>query len=170
MYLVYIDDSRDEPLCVFSALAIPEDTWKESLNRLRDFRRRMKREYGILVYKEFHAWKLVSGRGRISEAIVTRSQRCTVFRDFLRTVSELPDARLFNACFPAKEDKRCFERLVNRLNRTMEEWDSRAILFCDRGKESVYTRLVRRMAEFLIRYQVGMVSGVGQERGFAIFL
>jgi hypothetical protein len=33
MYLFYIDDSRDEKLCVFSSLALPEDQWREALRK-----------------------------------------------------------------------------------------------------------------------------------------
>jgi hypothetical protein len=33
MHLVYIDDSRDEELCAFSAIIVPADhQWRESLN------------------------------------------------------------------------------------------------------------------------------------------
>jgi hypothetical protein len=65
-----------------------------------------------------------------------------------RAIPGLSSVRLFNAVFPAKEDERAFEWLVNRLNRTMETWDSRTILICDQGKEATYTRLTRRMGVY----------------------
>jgi len=145
MHLIYTDESRDEALCIFSALAIPMDQWRMAFQAIRNFRRALKKTYGIFVYKELHAWKFVSGRGAISSQIVTKSQRCGIFREALQMTATLPGARLFNACFPRNQDERAFERLVNRINRTLETWGSYAILISDKGKEVAYTRLLRRM-------------------------
>jgi len=145
MHIIYIDDSRDEQLCIFSALAIPADRWGSAFGVVKSFRRGLREEHGIYVQKELHAWKFVSGRGRPSDQIIPKAARCSIFRDALLTVAGLPGARLFNACFSHKEDEKAFEWLLNRINRTMEAWDSRAILVCDEGKEKQYTRLSRRM-------------------------
>ena len=142
MHLIYIDDSRDEKLCVFSALAVPAAKWKENFRRIKEFRRELKRTDGIYVSKEFHAWELVSGRGKISDKIVTKYRRCQIFFQTLNLVSELDGARLFNAVFPQKMQDRAFERMVNRINRTLQEWNSYGILFCDEGREGAITRLV----------------------------
>jgi len=148
MHLIYTDESRDEQLCVFSALAIPVDQWRSAFETIRDFRRTLKKTYGVFVYKELHAWKFVSGRGAISSQTVTKSQRCGIFREALQLTTTFPGARLFNACFPRKQDERAFERLINRINRTLETWGSYAILISDKGKEAAYTRLLRRMNVF----------------------
>lgn len=145
MHLIYIDDSRDEKFCVFSALAIPADQWQEAFRAVKDFRRSLRKSDGIYVYVELHAWKFVSGRGKISDRVITKGRRCQIFKDALQHVASLPGARLFNAVFPANQELRAFERLLNRINRTMVSWDSHAILICDEGKEQLYTRLVRRM-------------------------
>lgn len=145
MHLVYIDDSQDEQLCIFSALAIPAEQWQEAFAQVRQFRRHLKQSDGIYVYKELHAWEFVSGRGQIADRVVPKGRRCQLFKEALQTVAGLPGVRLFNAVFPTKQDERAFERLLNRINRTMMNWDSRAILICDTGKESAYTRLCRKM-------------------------
>lgn len=148
MHLIYVDDSRDEELCVFSALALPVDQWHEAFGLVRQFRRDLKRDHGIYVYKELHAWKFVSGRGQISDRIVTKSQRCAIFNQALEVGAGLPGASLFNAVFPRKEDEKAFEWMLNRINRTFQAWGSHGVLICDEGKEIAYTRLVRRMYVF----------------------
>ena len=145
MHLIYVDDSRDEQLCVFSALAVPIDQWHAAFKTIRDFRRELRRTYGIYVYKEFHAWKFVSGRGRPSDRIITKGQRAAIFQETLRVMADLPGVRLFNAVFPRGQDERAFEWMLNRINRALQAWGSYAILVCDKGKEIAYTRLVRRM-------------------------
>jgi hypothetical protein len=163
MHLIYVDDSRDEKLCVFSALALPVDQWHEAFSRVREFRRKLRRAHGIYVYKELHAWKFVSGRGHISDRIVTKGQRCAIFRDALEMTAGLPGARLFNAVFPRKQDERAFEWLLNRINRTLNTWDSYGLLICDHGKNVVYTRMVRRMYVYNpIPSQFGSWMGTGK--------
>lgn len=163
MHLIYIDDSRDEQFCVFSALTIPVDQWHSAFNSIREFRRELRHAYGIYVYKELHAWKFVSGRGNISDRVVTKGQRCAIFHDALRVVSNLPGARLFNSVFPSKREEQAFEWMLNRINRTLKSWDSHAILICDQGKDLVYTRLVRRMYVYNpIPSQLGTWMGSGE--------
>lgn len=145
MHLIYMDDSRDEKFCVFSALAIPENCWQDAFAQVRQFRRNIKKTDGIYVYKELHAWKFVSGRGKISDRVVPKGRRYQIFKETLEMIASLPGVRLFNAVFPAKEDERAFEWLLNRIQRAMETLNSRAILICDTGKEAIYTRLARRM-------------------------
>jgi hypothetical protein len=148
MHLVYLDDSRDEELCVFSGLIIPAEHWRASFERLREFRRRLKATDGIFVRKELHAWKFVSGRGRISDRVVTKYRRSEIFKEALRVAAALPDLKIINGVTTANDDERVFEWIANRIQRTMVAWDSHAMLICDEGKEATYTRLIRRMGVF----------------------
>jgi len=145
LHLVYIDDSRDERICAFSALTISSDRWSDAFGQVRDFRKALKASDCIYIHKEFHACEFVSGRGRIAPDVVTKYRRCVIFKDALRLVAELPNARLFNAVFPKSHDERAFERLLNRINRTMVAWGSEALLICDEGKEAAYTKLARKL-------------------------
>lgn len=53
-----------------------------------------------------------------------------------------------NAVFPRLDEARAYERLLNRINRTMRAWGSQAMLVWDMGKEAEYRRLSRRMAVY----------------------
>jgi hypothetical protein len=145
MQLVYVDDSRDEGACVFSALAVPAWRWRSALDMLRNYRRELRRSDGIYVYEELHAWKFVSGRGRPSDRIVPKGRRCQIFKDTLTLATTLPDAQLFNVVGSPNDDEQAFEWLLNRINRTMKEWETGAVVICDHGKEVAYSRLRRRM-------------------------
>jgi hypothetical protein len=148
MYLVYVDDSRDAGICIFSALLIPSAQWKTSFAAIKEYRRELKQEYGIFMSKEFHATEFVSGHGRISDRVVFKGTRCRIFRETLERVARLPHAQLINAVMPIGRETWAFERLLNRINRTMLAWNSQAIMLCDEGKESIYTRLARKMGVF----------------------
>lgn len=146
MHLVYIDDSQEHPVNTFSAIAISHDKWREVFKSVRDWRHNLKETDGIYVTKELHAWKFVSGRGRISSRIVTKRRRCQIFVETLKLLSEQKGVHVFNTC--NNNQAWAFERLLNRINRTMLAWQSYAMLICDEGKESEYTRLVRKMGVF----------------------
>jgi Protein of unknown function (DUF3800) len=145
MQIIYIDDSRDEKLCVFSALAIPASKWADALDQLKTYRRSLRGSDGIYIYKEFHATDFVAGRGRLADRTVTKFRRSQIFAETLEIAASLPGARLFNAVGPAKADERTFEYLLNRVQRAMEGWHAGAVLVCAAGKEAAYTRLRRRM-------------------------
>ena len=151
VYLIYIDESRDpeKGVGVFSALAIPVAEWREALEQVKALRRKLKETDGIYMTKEFHSSDFVAGRGRIAPDVVTKYRRCEIFRAVLETVTQLPGARLFNIVYyNLKLEDRAFERMLNRINRTMEVWESHAILVCDEGKEPEYTKLARRMGVY----------------------
>lgn len=148
MHLVYLDDSHDQDTGVttFSAIAVPADLWLDTFNLIRDWRRSLRDSDGIFVTKELHAWKFVSGRGRIAPRVVPKGRRCQIFRDGLTHFATIPGLKLFNSV--NRNLAWGFERLLNRLNRTVQAWDSHIILICDEGKEAEYTRLVRKMSVY----------------------
>jgi hypothetical protein len=148
MHLIYLDESWDEHLAVYSALAVPVDQWYPSLRQIREFRRYLRQAYGIRVYEELHAWKFVSGRGRPSEQIVTKWQRATIFRQALELTAVLRGARLFNSVSPKERHEQGLRWLLTRIDRTMRAKGTHAVLICDAGNEIAYTRLVRRMAVY----------------------
>lgn len=145
MHLIYIDDSGDEGLCVFSALMVCANKWNVCLEEVKKFRRNIQASDGISVYTEFHAWKFVSGRGKLADRVVSKGRRCQIFKQTLQMVATLPEARLFNAVFPTKANVRAYEALLVSINQDLQQQDSYAILICDEGKEAIYTKLVRRL-------------------------
>ena len=75
MHFVYIDDSGDERVRAYAAIAFAESDWKDVLGRIRQYRRNLKEHYGIYVTKELHATDFVSGRGNIAARVVPKGLR-----------------------------------------------------------------------------------------------
>lgn len=148
MHLFYVDEAADEELIVYSAICLPVSLWRAALEQVRDFRRSLRRNYGIPMTYELHAWKFVRGQGRPSQRVITKFERAQIFFEVIDAVAALPGVQLFNACFPRKDHLTAFERLLNRLERTLKEWDSYGLLICDRGKEVLLTKVARRMGVF----------------------
>ena len=144
MRLIYMDDSHDQDTGVyaFSALAVPADLWSDLFSKVQAFRHALSDSDGIFVTKELHAWKFVSGRGRISNGVVTKARRCKIFRDSLAHLGQQNGISLFNSV--NKSQNLAFERLLNRVNTTMRTQNDHALLICAEGKEGVYRRLGRK--------------------------
>lgn len=146
MHICYLDDSGEDNIRAFSLLTVPIDEWKTCFAGIKDYRRRLRDSDGIFVTKEFHATEFLSGRGRLSNGFISLTRRRDIYFDCLTNITRLPGVRLFNAIGQTRNEKRLFERLLNRLNRAMTEWGSRAVCVSDVGKD--YNRLARRMAVF----------------------
>lgn len=146
MHFVYIDDSGDEKIRAYSAIAIPATDWKKSLATIKQYRRDLKKSYTILVTKELHATDFVGGRGRIATKVIPKGLRCHLFRETLKLVASLPGVRLFNAISPKASERLIFERLMNRININMSKSGSNAVIIHDEGKD--YTYLVRRLGVY----------------------
>ena len=121
MHLTYIEDSGDEERCIFSALTIRDDKWHSCLKQIKKFRHDIQTSDGISVYKEFHAWKFVSGRGKLADGIVSKGRRCQIFKQTLQMVTTLPETRLFNTVFPAKANEPAYEALLGSINRNLQQ-------------------------------------------------
>lgn len=157
LYIIYIDDSgqidENNPAnssYIFSAIAVPYQKWNEAFERIKDWRKHLRDVHGIPVTYEMHAHKFISGRGSMgSLQQISRHKRAQIFHTSFKVTEWLTGlgVRSFNVCHKGPQD-RAFERLLNRINRTMDSWDSSAMLICDEGKEHQYTRMVRRMKVF----------------------
>jgi len=150
MYLIYIDDSSEPPTHIFSALAVPYNRWNENFERVKTWRKHLRDIHGIPVTYEMHARKFLSGRGTMgSLQQISRHKRAQIFHTSFKVTEWLFETgvRSFNVCHIGPQD-RAFERLLNRINRTMVAWNSTCMLICDEGKEAHYTKMVRRMRVF----------------------
>lgn len=140
MYLFYVDESGDEKLFILAALAIPASHWRTAFEQLRQFRLSLQQNEGIDLHAELHAWKFVSGRGNISERVVTKSERCRIFMDTLSMATTLPDASLITVSSPANQEEQAFTQLLTKIQDFVQVRDSHALIICDQGKEQSYTR------------------------------
>lgn len=146
MHFVYMDDSGDENVRAYSALAIADTDWKDIFSQIKAYRRELKKQHGIFVTVEFHATEFVGGRGRIAQGVVFKGTRCRIFRETLSFIAQLRGARLFNAIGPKANESLIFERLMNRINTNMRKSGSNALIIHDHGKD--YTSLVRRLCVY----------------------
>lgn len=148
MYIFYMDDSGEGGNHMFTALGVEDKHWRQVFQQVVRYRKEINQRAGIYMNKELHATKFVSGRGRPSKTHIDKQMRERIFRYSLRVLAAIGPEKicLFNVV--NRNQQWAYERLLNRINRTMEARDSYAVIISDEGKEAEYTKLVRKMGHF----------------------
>ena len=146
MHFVYIDDSGDGTIACFSALIIPADGWRDSLDHLLGLRRSMRDSDGVRVKLEMHATDWNGGKGKLAKHPISKERRARLFDFFLSGIANMPSAQLINAAVPQNDQLRGFDFLLTRIHNTMRAAGSQAIIFCDEGKN--YDSLRRKQGRF----------------------
>lgn len=146
MHLVYIDDSKDETTCCFSAIILPAVRWADALEHLIAFRRSIKASHGVYMTMELHATDWLGGRGNVAPHTIVRSERAVIFRQAMQHIALLPECAIINAHGQRRNEFQLFERMCNRIQRNMAARNSHAMLISDEGKN--FDGLVRRMRRF----------------------
>jgi hypothetical protein len=148
MFFVYIDDSTERPTHVFSALLVHSSRWNRVFAAVKAWRTELRDTDHIPLNYELHARKFLSGRGTLGTlGEISRHRRARIFDYAFSFGASLQPfgVRSINVCLSNDRQDWAFERLINRINRTMAEWHSYAHLVCDEGKEDYYVKMVRRM-------------------------
>lgn len=148
MHLFYIDDSHDLHFFTFAAIGIPAECWQKVFNAVRDYRITLRKEHGIYLWKELHAWKFTSGRGRPSSKFLSKNDCIDIYLNSLAFLASQARSGVILFGATSSKEEWAFERLLNRINRTMKTMGSHAALHCDEGNEAGFTAISRRLAVF----------------------
>jgi hypothetical protein len=101
MYLMYVDETGDPGLVnsptryfVLMGMVLHELRWREYLERLIEFRRRMRRTYGLKLREEIHASAMMN---RPRDLIrIKRYDRLAIIRHLLDELSQMADLNVIN--------------------------------------------------------------------------
>lgn len=168
MYLMYVDESGDCGMqgsptryFVLTGLVLHELRWLESLEKLIEFRRRMRDAFGLKLREELHSPALISKPGDLQR--IKKSDRLTIIRAFADQLASITDVRLINVIVDKQQKVVDFDvfdaawtRLIQRFENTIryknfpgpKYADERGMLFPDRTDEKKLTIMLRRMRRF----------------------
>ena len=144
MWLVYVDESKDSnKFYVYSALIVESDTWNATFAAVKAFRQNLRKQHGVYINQELHAWKFAGGKGQIANKPIGKPARAKIFEEVMKFTA---DPKLFKIISSVNTDEfYAFDRFINRINRTAEAHKTNAILICDEGQEAEFTRRLRKM-------------------------
>lgn len=178
MYFMYVDESGDLGMYdttrpvgrrasrhyILSGFIVPADEWRSYLTAFYNFRRFVKRNYGLPVHEELHGISLINPRqAPTHQALGTRRKRITLYQQTLDATCRLmPKARVINVHLdkqnpaypytPTPEGTltHVWGRLLERYHTflTKNGAGDMGMIFADEGSEVRLRRLVRKMRVF----------------------
>jgi hypothetical protein len=156
MHVFYVDESYDDQNFVVSAVGFRAENWRFLLTSIQEFRGYLRATFGIKVTREIHASRFIRDcSDQISSRKLNLGERKHAFELCLRHIASLDNQiRIMNVCLTVPGRDRdlthmyAIQRIINRIERTMNAKNSQAIIVFDEGKEPQITRQLRRMAVF----------------------
>lgn len=101
MFLMYVDESGDVGLVnsptryyVLSGVVVHELRWRPVLDKLVEFRRRVKDEHGLKLREELHAAAMINDPGLLVR--IKRHHRLAIVRDFADALGSIADLSVIN--------------------------------------------------------------------------
>ena len=168
MYFMYVDESGDSGLIgsptryfTLSGLVIHELRWNEYLEKLIDFRKRMRNSFGLLMREEIHSAHLINKPGELVR--IKRNDRLTIIRAFINEITTLQDISIINVVVdkegkPAGYDvmEKAWEALIQRFSNTISyrnfpgpaNADERGMIIPDDTDAKKIQQLLRRMRKY----------------------
>ena len=167
MYLMYVDESGDPGLnnspsrhFVLSGLVMHELRWREFIDQMLVFRRRMKAAYGLGVRDEIHAAEYVRSSGSVG---LPRNIRYLILRHFAEELSRMNWLSVTNVVVD-KQGKpngydvfeNAWRALFQRFENTLayrnfpgpQNPDDSGIVICDDTNGGKLTKLMRKMGSY----------------------
>jgi hypothetical protein len=151
MFLYYLDESYDPDVFVLTAIRIKSERWGEAFELTKQFRRILNAQYGLYISKELHATEFVRGSGRYGPKDISKFHRSQIFCEILRFITTIPEIEIMNVRIavpgcPVDPHLRAFERLLNRIEKSLSEHGTEGLLILDEGKEGMLRRIARQMS------------------------
>ncbi|OVE76359.1 hypothetical protein BVX98_06200 [bacterium F11] len=168
MYLMYVDESGDPGLTnsptryfVLTGLVLHELRWNQILDRLIDFRRRIRNGFNLKLREEIHAPAMINNPGDLIR--IPRYNRLAILRLFTREISLMSEINVVNIVVD-KEGKNsdydvfemAWKALIQRFENTLNyrnfpgpaNPDERGLILSDNTDDKKLFRLIRMMRRY----------------------
>jgi hypothetical protein len=168
MYLMFADESGDSGLIgspanyfVLNAVIVHELEWRKTLDEIVEFRRELRRDYGLKLRHEIHSRQLITKPGEL--AFIPKHRRLEILRKAADKLAQITTISIISIAVnktgkPVTYD--VFENawlvMIQRFENTISHknfppsGNSRdgGLISCDKTDEKRLTQLVRKMRHY----------------------
>jgi len=168
MYIMYIDESGDTGFInsptqyfILSGIVIHELKWREYLDQLIAFRKRMFKIYGLHLREEIHAAAFINRPNHLIR--IPRHNRLAILRAFADELASMTDLNVFNVVVDKKTKNDSYDVFTNawktlfqRFENTMhynnfhgpKNPNDKGMVIADNTDSKRLTQLLRRMRRY----------------------
>jgi hypothetical protein len=175
MLLAYFDDSGARGHYLLAAVVVPDDEWLDLLDAWTDYRRWLRKNFGIRISKgtgrrvpvELHATDFATGAGAWYKLPVNAEARLRAFRIGLQLIGRfaqvfavawVPSRKITDTYMPFHVSPAidCWRTALERLATYGGHESERVLTFIDSGYGLQFTRALRKMRRY---HRVGSLFG-----------
>ncbi len=169
MFLMYADESGDTGVTdsptryfVLTGLVIHELRWADYLDKLIEFRRRMKTAFGLRLRDEIHASEML-GRSTGRYNHIKKGERLAVIRALAKQIGEMSEFNIINVVVDKRNKNpdfdvfgKAWQALIQRFENTISRngfrgprnSDEKGLLFPDHCNDKQLAVLLRTMRRY----------------------
>lgn len=168
MHLMYVDESGDPglinsptPIFVLTGIILHELRWKETIDAVHDFRRRMRDTFGLKIREEIHAAPFINKPGGLAR--IKRNDRLAILRHYVGLLASMQDISVISVIV-RKDNKetgydvhqKAWQALIQRFENTVahrnfpgpSNADDRGIVFVDGDPSGHLVKMMRKMRRY----------------------
>lgn len=161
MHLLYVDESGDPGLhqygsqhYILSGLVVNQSDWEKYLQRLKDFRKYIKKKYSLNVRTEIHSAELIRINKLEEYKKIRKTDRLNILKEYSLRIPVIFDtAKVINVClhkegFPSTTDIQttAWTRLLTRYDTYLKkEAKDKGIIVSDDSDAKLIMTLLRRL-------------------------
>lgn len=141
MFLMYVDESGDSGLVdspvryyVLSGLVVHELKWRDVLEQILAFRKRVRDQHGLKLREELHASHLINKPGPLVR--IRRHDRLTIIREFADALASIADANLIHIVVDKLGKPRDYDVFGNAWTALIQRLEDAISHQCFRGPRS----------------------------------
>lgn len=158
---MYVDESGDPGLhqygpdhFILSGLIIMQDNWLKYLQRLKTFRKEIKKQYKLNQRTEIHAAELIRIKKNKEYRKITKSDRIAILKEFCRQIPIIFDeAKIINVALKKSDFKETREiqrtawiRLIQRFDLFLKKSvEDKGIIIADDTETQMIIQQMRKM-------------------------
>jgi len=161
MYIAYFDETGDDgfpeyssELFVLTSIYMHDKHWKENFNKILEFRRQLKKDYGLPVKLEFHTKHFLTDKNPYRDYDLKNDDKRNIIFDFFSLISTLNvgiinvvinKRNIINSTYPVLDNalKYNIQRIENTLKHYNEE--ENFIIITDEGRVGKMRHTTRRI-------------------------
>jgi hypothetical protein len=167
MYLLYVDESGDSGVVnspnnyfVLSAIVLHETNWQKILDDIIDFRRYLKKRYGLLMNEEIHAAVFINGHPKL-KANISKNDKMDILRKCLKFLNDRNDISIYSvACNKTNRKENVFDYtwriFIQRFENTLQHNNfpvgftqaEKGIILSDNTDGGKLTAILRKMRHY----------------------
>lgn len=159
MYFAYYDETGDDgfprcssPLFVFSAAYFHQSNWRANFNVLKDFRKQVRKKYGLKIKDEIHTKDFLMNAPRYRNLNIDPNNRVSMISEYCDAIAKMNlsivnvvinKTVIRNKNYPVLDKALTYS--VQRIDNDIDDKTESFVIITDKGRIAKMRKITRRV-------------------------